>query len=62
MAPQESDTWQSHVVHLREWLAIGHEWEIKIPWLTLSHVGDDVIKRNTRKRGKIKGHTFGLRK
>ena len=34
-----------------------------IPWLILSHVGDDVIKRklrNKRKRRKMESHTFGL--
>ena len=35
-----------------------------IPWLTLSHVWDDAIKReirNKRKREKIKHHTNGLK-
>ena len=36
-----------------------------IPWLILSHVSDDVIKRNyeiKEKEGKRESHTFGLRK
>ena len=37
MAPQKSDTWQSHVVHLNEWLTISHVWK-GIPWLTMSHL------------------------
>ena len=35
MAPQESNTWQSHVVHLNV-------------WLTISHMKDDVIKGNKK--------------
>ena len=33
-----------------------------IPWLILSHVGYDVIKKEIRKRRKMESHTFGLRK
>ena len=33
------------MVHLKEWLTISHEWK-GIPWLILSHVWDDVIKRS----------------
>ena len=36
-----------------------------IPWLTLSHVSDDVIKRNYEIKEKgmeMDSHTFGLRK
>ena len=36
-----------------------------IPWLILSHVGDDVIKRNyeiKEKKRKMESHTFVLRK
>ena len=36
-----------------------------IPWLILSHVNDDVIKRNyeiKEKEWKMGSHTFGLRK
>ena len=36
-----------------------------IPWLILSHVSDDVIKKNyeiKEKEGKRESHTFGLRK
>ena len=29
MAPQKSDTWQNHVVHLNEWLTMSHVWEKK---------------------------------
>ena len=41
-----------------------HGWEM-IPWLILSHVGDDVIKKNyeiKEKEWKWDSHTFGLRK
>ena len=34
------DTW-----HKKEWLTLSHMGEM-IPWLILSHVNDDVIKRN----------------
>ena len=36
-----------------------------IPWLILSHIGDDVIKGNyeiKEKEWKMESHTFGLRK
>ena len=39
MAPQECDTW-----HKKEWLTLSHMGGM-IPWLILSHVGYDVIKR-----------------
>ena len=40
MAPQECDTW-----HKKEWLTLSHMGGM-IPWLILSHVVYDVIKRN----------------
>ena len=51
-------------LELKEWLTISHVWEM-IPWLILSHVNDDVIKRNyeiKEKEWKMESHTFGLRK
>ena len=41
-----------------------HGWEM-IPWLILSHVSDDVIKKNyeiKENEWKWDSHTFGLRK
>ena len=40
MAPQKCDTW-----HKKKWLTLSHMGGM-IPWLILSHVSDDVIKRN----------------
>ena len=40
MAPKECETW-----HKKEWLTLSHMGGM-IPWLILSHVSDDVIKRN----------------
>ena len=40
MAPQMCDTW-----HKKEWLTLSHMGGM-IPWLILSHVSDDVIKKD----------------
>ena len=46
MALQECDTW-----HKKEWLTLSHMGGM-IPWLILSHVGYDVIKRKMNKKKK----------
>ena len=46
MAPQECDTW-----HKKEWLTLSHMGGM-IPWLILSHVGYNVIKRKMNKKKK----------
>ena len=40
MAPQVCDTW-----HKKEWLTLSHMGGM-IPWLILSRVSDDVIKKD----------------
>ena len=46
MAPQECETW-----HKKEWIKLRH-MDGMIPWLILSHVGYDVIKRKRNKKKK----------
>ena len=46
MVPQECDTW-----HKKEWLTLSHMGGM-IPWLILSHVGHEVIKRKRNKKKK----------
>ena len=43
-----------------EWLTLSHMGGM-IPWLILSHVGYDVIKRNKEIRKKNEDHTNGMR-
>ena len=56
------DTWQGRGCHMAPQKC--DTWHKK-EWLTLSHVSDDVIKRNKeirKKDWKMESHTFGLRK